>query len=224
MYKKLFALVAFVVHSAPTYAGLYIGGQVGAGFLAADHKYTNPSTSAEGIAKLKGIGGIYGLHAGYTHTLGSHLLFFGTELYAISGGANAQKKIQVSGGSVEGLVTINRRPTFGMSLIMGTYINPKAGFYGKIGYEKTLYRLKYTQLTYGPPNAAGYTKNVKTFAPGLGAFYLINPSINVAIEYTYAIPKKGVVRQDDVSINGTTRGYTFAPREHRAVIKINYTF
>ncbi len=216
-------LIGGISAATAGFNGFYVGGHLGLGLLQGTHTYTNGGSTA-GTQKVKAIGYLAGINAGYLKLMSGSNMVVGGEVYYTLAGPKSSQNLQIPGGLVEGKANISHKSAMGGALIAGALLNPKVLMYAKLGYELDKFNLKYTGLTFQAQTTESYTKSTRAFVPGAGALYKISESLLVGGEYGYAKMGKLKPRSDQVAINGAQRGYTFTPTEHRLTAKVVYVF
>ena len=89
-------------------------------------------------------------------------------------------------------------------------MNPKVGFYGRLGYEWNRFEFRYTD---GPAQASEIHSS-KGFVPGVGMLYRIAPNLFSKIELSYI----------GWTSRLTTSKGNYKPKEVRFVVGVSYLF
>ncbi|MDP3372120.1 MAG: outer membrane beta-barrel protein [Candidatus Paracaedibacteraceae bacterium] len=218
-------LAAVALLSSPAYSGFYLGAQAGAALMRGDILYSEANVQ-QPTAHARKMGAAYGGQLGYMyHFKNSKMVLMGEGTYLKESSKTKKYDLSFPSSTLnKGTLCVEGTRSFGGSLGVGVFVNPKVGFYGKVGFEnkglKTTYTLPGNIQTYSGKKTA-----IWSVVPGLGFIYKPTDSIGMGLEYNYLIGKKYNVLPQTTNANGTySQSIYFTPTEHRLLFKINYMF
>lgn len=218
-------LLATALFSSPGYSGFYLGVQAGGALMRGDITYSEANVQQPTLHARK-MGSAYGGQLGYMyHFKSSKVILMAEGTYLKESSKTKNYDLSFSSSTTnKGTLCIEGTKSFGGSIGAGIFVNPKVGFYGKVGFEnkglKTTYTLPGSTQTYSGKKTAAWS-----VVPGLGFIYKPTDSIGFGVEYSYLIGKKYNVLPQTTNANGSfSQSIYFTPTEHRLLLKINYMF
>lgn len=215
--------VAVATLATPASSGFYLGAQAGGTLMRGDVNYTDKSLQQDTTGHARAMGAAFGAHLGYLYQLNSHMFVLGEGYFIKESGKSKSSDLTFQSSTTKGAFTVKPKNNYGAALGVGVFMNPKFNIYAKVGCESKGLTTTYTLPGQSPAN--GTKKSAWSISPGAGFMYKITDSIAINPEYTYVIGKKYKVLPQTTNADGTySKSISFAPTEHRLMLKFSYMF
>ena len=225
---SIFGLIAFgfFALSSPASADFYVGGQIGGMLGRADVNYADQNLQQNTTTHYRGLGMVYGINLGYLYKLKNQRMFFYIEGMYNAGSFKSQAlglTFQSNPGK-PGVLNVKPSSSYGATLGLGAFLNPKFFMYVKVGGEHQSVKTTYT-LPDQTGTTAGAKKSAWTLAPGLGFGYKMTDSLALSPEYSYILGRKYKILPQTTNADGTfSKSIYFIPGFHRVMLKLTYSF
>lgn len=203
------------------FSGFYGSVGVGAIWVKGKHTFADPATG-KGQSKPNTAGAAGSFHLGYMTEIKTSTVMVGGEIYYMQPSFNYKMQLIPDGFPRQGAGRIQRKGTYGVSLIAGVLINPKIVVYGKLSYDIAPTQFKYSDLSFGTNRNITYKHNYKTVVPGFGFRYAIADRFHIGAEYNLAVLGKYDVRKADSAQFGAVRGIETKLTEQRIMLTFTY--
>lgn len=217
-------LLMFPQTSDAFFPGFNVGIQVGGVQLSGKHVFVDASGNS-GTGRPSAKSYMAGANLGYIFEMGqgAFKILLGAEGFFNKCGASASANLTTDAGVGQGKFNIKQTDAKGASLIVGALVNPRVALYGRFGMETSKFQLNYQDLSFATANKnVKYQKSYSALVPGVGGALLLSPKLYVALDYSFPIYKKLVIRSNGDLIDGAKVNMTYRPSEHRVLLRLAF--
>ncbi|HSH46967.1 MAG TPA: porin family protein [Halomonas sp.] len=169
----LAGMSATAVAASPEF---FIGGQLGYQDNDLEAKFSEPGYGLSNDFSLSGVAG--GLFTGVKFDVGNGM-FIAPELNV--GTSDADGTLEVTDGADRTRVKAEASTSYGAGVLVGADVTPSTSFYGRLGYQRTKYKLKGSVTGYG---SSSDSEKFDGFRYGVGVENKLTPDVALRLDWS----------------------------------------